>query len=228
MSEADRRQNARGAIALWAEALKRRKYWEICTSQQGPVMNRLGRLIERGIDGGEFKTPVDTESPERDWGYVAYANGTLYGSVLNHEHTVSPRYGNIRLRTESVLLFAMDAETLRDRLWEGILAKLPRVRRNGPADAVLPNTLNVEIEGAAGELLLQALDLAGVAVSAGAACASGSVEPSRVLLAMGRSPQQARASLRLSVGHGVDEAAIDHVLALLPDLVARARAAGEA
>ena len=112
---------------------------------------------------------------------------------------------------------------LRDRLWEGLHAKIPRLRRNGSARRVLCNTLNVEIEGAAGELLVQALDLEGIAVSTGAACASGSVHPSHVLEAMGRSSAAARSSLRLSVGHGVDEAAIDRVLALLPDLVARAR-----
>jgi cysteine desulfurase len=121
----------------------------------------------------------------------------------------------------------IECASLRDRLWEGILAKIPRVRRNGSAVHVLPNTLNVEFEGAAGELLLQALDLEGVAVSSGAACASGSIEPSHVLAAMGRSAQAARGSLRLSVGHGVDEAQIDRVLALLPDLVERARRAGD-
>ena len=63
--------------------------------------------------------------------------------------------------------------------------------------------------------------------SAGAACASGSIEPSPVLVAMGRSPEQARASLRFSVGSGVDAEQIDFVLALLPDLVARARDAGD-
>jgi len=115
---------------------------------------------------------------------------------------------------------------LRDRLWEGIQAKVPDVRRNGSALHVLPNTLNVEFEGTAGELLLQALDLEGVAVSSGAACASGSIEPSHVLIAMGRSAAAARGSLRLSVGHGVDANQIDRVLALLPDLVERARMAG--
>jgi len=113
---------------------------------------------------------------------------------------------------------------LRDRLWEGIRARIPRVARNGSAQHALCNTLNVAFEGAAGEVLLQALDLEGVAVSAGAACASGSVEPSPVLLAMGLPPGRARGSLRLSVGHGVDAAQIDRVLELLPPLVERARA----
>jgi len=118
-----------------------------------------------------------------------------------------------------------DTAALRDRLWEGIEAKIPRVRRNGSSERVLPNTLNVEFEGAAGELLLQALDVEGVAVSSGAACHSGSIEPSRVLIAMGCSPEAARGSLRFSVGHGVDAAQIDYVLGLLPERVARARQA---
>jgi cysteine desulfurase len=117
---------------------------------------------------------------------------------------------------------------LRDRLWEGIAAKVPRALRNGSALHALPNTLNVAFEGAPGDLLLQALDLEGVAVSSGAACASGSIEPSRALLAYGLGAERARASLRFSVGHGVDEGQIDHVLGLLPDLVARVRAAGNA
>ncbi|RIL07119.1 MAG: cysteine desulfurase NifS [Proteobacteria bacterium] len=112
---------------------------------------------------------------------------------------------------------------LRDRLWTGIEAKVPRVRRNGAAQHLLPNTACIEFVGAAGDVLLEALDLEGVAVSAGAACASGSVHPSRTLLAMGRTPEQARASLRFSLGLGNDEAQVDRVLALLPDLVARVR-----
>jgi cysteine desulfurase len=117
---------------------------------------------------------------------------------------------------------------LRDRLWAGIQAKISGVRCNGALDRLLPNTLNVEFAGAAGEVLVQALDLEGVAASSGAACAAGSIQASRVLLAMGRTPQAARAALRLSVGHGVDEGQIDRVLVLLPDLVVRAREAGGA
>ena len=116
--------------------------------------------------------------------------------------------------------------SLRDRLWEGIRAKVPRVRRNGAPAETLVNTLNVEFEGTPGEVLLQALDLEGVAVSAGAACHSGSVSPSHVLVAMGRSSEQARGCLRLSVGHGIDAAQIDRVIELLGELVPRVREAG--
>ncbi len=114
----------------------------------------------------------------------------------------------------------------RDRLWAGIAASVPRVRRNGDARHVLPNTLSVEFEGTAGEVLLEALDGEGIAVSAGAACHSGLTTPSAVLLAMGRTPAQARGSLRFSVGPGTSEAEIAHALAVLPGLVARVRAAG--
>jgi cysteine desulfurase len=102
------------------------------------------------------------------------------------------------------------------------------VQRNGSADRVLPNTLNVEFEGAAGEVLLQALDVEGVAVSSGAACHSGSIEPSKVLIAMGRSPESARGSIRFSVGHGNDASQLDYALSHLPELVERARRAVEA
>jgi cysteine desulfurase len=90
---------------------------------------------------------------------------------------------------------------------------------------VLPNTLSVEFTGAAGDVILQALDLEGVAASAGAACHSGSVSPSHVLVAMGRTPEQSRATLRLSVGWGNDEEQIDAAIQQLVELVPRAREA---
>lgn len=114
---------------------------------------------------------------------------------------------------------------LRDRLWKGIAQNVAGARRNGAPHAVLANTLSVLVPGAASDVLVEALDLEGVAVSAGAACHSGSVTPSRTLLAMGLSEEEARCSLRLSVGEGVDEEQIDRVTALLPALVARLRSA---
>ena len=114
---------------------------------------------------------------------------------------------------------------LRDRLWQGIRTGIEDVRWNGDPDRTLPNTLNVEFRGVAGEVLLQALDLEGVSVSAGAACHSGSIEPSAVLLAMGRTREEARGSLRFSVGEGVDDGQIERVVALLRDLVPRIRRA---
>src|SRR5437879_5811356 len=114
-----------------------------------------------------------------------------------------------------------------ERLWTGLRARVPGLVRNGPAEGPrLPNTLNVSFPGCAGESLLVLLDLAGVAVSLGSACAAGAAEPSHVLLAMGRDRDQARSGVRLSVGPATTTADIDRVLELLPALVAQAR--GEA
>jgi cysteine desulfurase len=71
---------------------------------------------------------------------------------------------------------------------------------NGPLTDRIPNTLNLTFPGVLGESMLIALDLEGVQVSMGSACAAGAVEPSHVLLAMGRSAREARSSLRLSLG----------------------------
>jgi len=120
-------------------------------------------------------------------------------------------------------------QVLVDRLWEGLVARVPDVVRNGPAaEPRLPNTLNVSFPGCAGESLVLLLDLAGVAVSAGSACAAGALEPSHVLLAMGRDAAAARAGLRLSVGPATTADEIDHVLDLLPSLVRQVRSGAAA
>ena len=122
---------------------------------------------------------------------------------------------------------AAAAAGLVERLWTGLRARVPGVVLNGPADGPrLPNTLNVSFPGAAGESLLVLLDLAGVAVSLGSACAAGAAEPSHVLRAMGRDREAARSGVRFSVGPSTTAADIDRVLELLPALVAQAR--GEA
>lgn len=127
-----------------------------------------------------------------------------------------------RLARAELAARAAAAAALRDRLWEALRA-IPGIRRNGAPGRVLPNTLSVSISGVEGDLLVQALDLEGVAVSAGAACHSGSVSPSHVLLAMGRSSDEARATLRFSVGHGNDAAQIDAAAERVRALVARVR-----
>jgi cysteine desulfurase len=91
---------------------------------------------------------------------------------------------------------------LRDRLESGILARVPGARVNGASAERLPNTTNVRFDGIEGEAMVIALDLRGFAVSSGSACSSGAVEPSHVLLAMGLSPEEARSSVRFSLGPG--------------------------
>jgi cysteine desulfurase len=116
---------------------------------------------------------------------------------------------------------------LRERL-EGGLKLLPGVTLHGSAVERLPNTVSARFAGAEGEALLIALDLEGVAVSTGAACASGSLEPSHVLLAMGLSAQEAATSLRFSLGPENTAAEVDRVLGLLPRILDSARRANVA
>ena len=88
---------------------------------------------------------------------------------------------------------------LRDRLENGILTRVPATAVNGQGDRVA-NTSNIRFEGIEGEAMVIALDLRGYAVSSGSACSSGAVEPSHVLLAMGLTPDEARSSVRFSLG----------------------------
>jgi cysteine desulfurase len=110
---------------------------------------------------------------------------------------------------------------LRDRLEERLLA-LPGARRNGDGPRV-PNTVNVSFEGIEAESLLMALDLAGVAVSTGAACAAGAVEPSHVLRGMGLPMERVQSSLRFSLGRLTTEAEVEEAAARVADAVARQR-----
>ena len=114
--------------------------------------------------------------------------------------------------------------TLVDRLAAGIRTRLPDARVNGPSGwPRLPNTLNVTVPGCSGESLVVLLDLAGIAVSAGSACAAGAAEPSHVLLAMGRDRETARSALRVSVGATTTVADVDRLLAVLPEVAAQVR-----
>ncbi len=112
---------------------------------------------------------------------------------------------------------------LRDRLETGILAAVPGSERNGAADPRVPNTTNISIDGVESESLLIGLDLAGIAVSSGSACSSGTLEPSHVLKAMGLSHGRTLGSIRFSLGASNTEADIDRVIAVLPPLVAKLR-----
>jgi cysteine desulfurase len=114
---------------------------------------------------------------------------------------------------------------LRDRLEREVIAALPGVTVNGAGAPRLPNTSNLRFAGADGEALLIGLDLSGVCVSSGAACASGSITPSHVLTAMGLTPTEAHESLRLSLGRTTTAGDVNAVVAALCDQVARARIA---
>jgi cysteine desulfurase len=112
---------------------------------------------------------------------------------------------------------------MRDRLQQGILAQVSDASVNGEGATRVPNTSNIRFEHVDGEAMVIALDLKGVAVATGAACSSGAIEASHVLVAMGLRPDQARGSIRLSLGKQTTEDDIDIALALVPETVARLR-----
>jgi cysteine desulfurase len=112
---------------------------------------------------------------------------------------------------------------LRERLEQTILREINATGVNGAAAPRTANTSNIYFDGIEGEALVIALDLKGLAVSSGAACSSGAVEPSHVLTAMGLSPDRARSSIRFSLGKQTTAADIDFALRVLPETVARLR-----
>lgn len=113
---------------------------------------------------------------------------------------------------------------MRDRLEQGIVGQVEDSAINGEGAPRVPNTSNFRFDHIEGESLVIALDLKGLAVSTGAACSSGAIEPSHVLIAMGLRPDQARSSIRFSLGKQTTDAEIDLALALVPETVARLRA----
>ena len=111
---------------------------------------------------------------------------------------------------------------LRDRL-ESELLGIEACGMNGAVAPRVPNTTNIFFDGIDGEALVIALDLKGLAVSTGAACSSGAIEPSHVLMAMGMPAERARASIRLSLGKMNSAGDVDFALALVPETVGRLR-----
>jgi cysteine desulfurase len=112
---------------------------------------------------------------------------------------------------------------LRDRLEDGLLTRVPGTVRNGAATPRVPNTTNISVERVESESLLIGLDLAGIAVSSGSACSSGTLEPSHVLKAMGLPHLRTLGSIRFSLGASNTDAEIDRVLETMPPLVEKLR-----
>ena len=112
---------------------------------------------------------------------------------------------------------------LRDRLENGLLERIPHASVNGSRALRTPNTTNLTLPFIEGEAMVIALDLKGIACSTGAACSSGAVEPSHVLTAIGLAPEDARATLRLSLGHQTTDEEIDFALEMIPPVIDRLR-----
>jgi cysteine desulfurase len=162
----------------------------------GALYVRDAARIAPIVFGGPHESGMRAGTPNL-LGAVAF--GAATEAAMNEMRDESARIGSL-------------AMALLNRLRETI----PGLRLNGPLVGRLPNTLNLTFPGVLGESMLIALDLEGVEVSMGSACAAGAVEPSHVLRAMGRSIADARSSLRISLGWNNTADEIDAVAATIP------------
>ncbi len=201
---------AAGRIALKAEELR----CDLMTlsahkiggpAGAGALYVRSGVTLEPQIMGGSQESGFRAGTPN--------LIGTVgFGAAAEETARV--------IGAESARVAAL-ADVLRDRL----NAAIPGLRFNGPQFDRIRNTLNVTFPGVIGESLLIALDLEGVEVSMGSACAAGAVEPSHVLIAMGRSAAEARSSLRLSLGWTTTAEEIARAAEIIPRVWQRVAAA---
>jgi len=155
----------------------------------------------------------------------------LYGG--HHQRGMRPGTENVagivglgkaaEIARQSLANDAKRLSALRDQLEHGLLHRVPHSRINAARAPRTPNTANLVFPGVEGEALLIALDLKGLACSTGAACSSGAVEPSHVLTAIGLPAEEARASLRFSLGRQTTQADIDFALQVVPAAVAQLR-----
>ena len=155
----------------------------------------------------------------------------LYGG--HHQRGVRPGTENVagivglgkaaEIARRSLANDAKRLGALRDQLEHGLLNRVAYARINGARAVRTPNTANLVFPGVEGEALLIALDLKGLACSTGAACSSGAVEPSHVLTAIGLPAEEARASLRFSLGRHTTQADVDFALQIIPAVVAQLR-----
>ena len=127
------------------------------------------------------------------------------------------------LAAASLARDAVRISALRDDLERGLLQRVPQSRVNAALAPRIPNTTNICFPGVDGEALLIALDLKGLSCSTGAACSSGAVEPSHVLIAIGLTPAEARSSLRFSLGRPTTRQEIDTALFIIPQAVEQLR-----
>ena len=131
----------------------------------------------------------------------------------------------VEVRARDMKTEAEAVSALRDCMWEGIRARVPEVRLNGHPTERLPGTANICYRNVESESIVLALDLKGIAVSAGSACTAGSVEPSHVLVAMGVPLDWAMGAVRSSLGRSTTAEDVDYVVASVTEAVRRIRQA---
>jgi cysteine desulfurase len=170
----------------------------------------IGALVVR--DGVPLRPLIHGGGQERDRrsGTPNVAGIVAMGAALTVAHEARP---------ETVARVA----GLRDRLGDGLLASVTGATETAAREQIVAGHLHLRFAGLDQEALVILLDQAGVSVSAGAACASGAVEPSHVLVSMGLRPEEAAGGIRFSLGPTTTGAEIDHALAVVPAAVAQLR-----
>ena len=169
-------------------------------------------------------------------GVLYVKNGVPYPTLIHGGHQEEGRRAGT-LNTQGIIGIGKAAEVaasefaetstrilhLRNRLREGIEDSIPDIHVNGHVTDYLPGTLNVSFKGAEGEAILLYLDLEGIAVSTGSACASGSLDPSHVLLATGVGAELAHGSIRFSLGPLTTADEVEYVIEKIPPIISRIR-----
>ena len=214
------------------------------------IAHRKGALVHTDAVQAVGKIPVSIKDLEVD--FLSFSGHKLYGpkgigvlyarkgapycTLINGGHQEEGRragtlntLGIIGLGKAVSLVMkegpaaARYAWKLRERLRLGIIEQIGDIHLNGHESDCLPGTLNISFRGGEGEAILLYLDLEGIAVSTGSACASGSLDPSHVLLATGIGAELAHGSIRFSLGQFNNEEDVDYVLEKLPPIIERVR-----
>ena len=217
----------------------------------GEIAHRHGAILHTDAVQTVGKIPIDVSALGIDMlslsghkfcgpkgvGALFVRKGVRFDS-LNHggHHEGGKRAGTENVpgivglgKASAIALDEMGAEEkrvrkLRDKLWQGISARIPELKLNGHPEARLANTLNFSVKYVEGESMLLQLDARGICASSGSACTSGSLEASHVLLAMGLPHDMAHGSLRFSCGRYNTEPDIDRVIEVFPGIVEKLRA----
>jgi cysteine desulfurase len=216
-------------------------------SELAELARRAGAVVHTDAVQAVGKLPVDVDTLGVDLlslsghkisgpmgsGALYVRKGTRLAALVHgghQERSLRPGTENVpaivglgracELAAQHLAADAARLAALRARFERDVLDAIPGVRINGDGAPRVPTTSNLAFDGVEGELLAINLDLLGVSVSTGAACAVGSAEPSHVLLAMGRSPAQARSCIRFSFGRDTTDAEVEQAVALLAQAVA--------
>jgi cysteine desulfurase len=216
----------------------------------GKIAREKGILFHTDAVQAAAKIPIDVNALAVDLlalsahkfygpkgvGALFVRGGTKIGQFLfggHHQRGLRPGTENVpgivgMGKAAELARLALDADSqrigvLRDRLEHGLLSQIPDSRVNAAHAPRTPNTTNISFAGIEGEALVIALDLRGIAVSTGAACSSGAVEPSHVLTAIGLPAAEARSCVRFSLGRHTTDAEIDFALRTVPEAVSQLR-----